>query len=245
MTVHPAHGNRWRRARLAVTADLFAAGVVLAAAAHVLGRHYAASPAYPFKALALYAAVAAVLAVAAPRPSTGDAFGAANRVTLWRVAVACLFAGLIGEAGAVAAARAGLIAGTALFFCLDGLDGWLARRAGAASAFGRHFDHETDALFVLVLALLVYDAGRAGPWVVLSGALHYAYLAARLLWPRLRAELPASRRGQVIGFAAAAGLAACLTVLEGWAASLIAAVVLAALVVSFAIDLARLARRGG
>ena len=123
-----------------------------------------ASPAYPFKALALYAAVAAVLAVAAPRPSTGDAFGAANRVTLWRVAVACLFAGLIGEAGAVAAARAGLIAGTALFFCLDGLDGWLARRAGAASAFGRHFDHETDALFVLVLALLVYDAGRAGPW---------------------------------------------------------------------------------
>jgi phosphatidylglycerophosphate synthase len=38
---------------------------------------------------------------------------------------------------------------------LDGLDGWLARRFGLASAYGARFDMEVDGFLILVLALLV------------------------------------------------------------------------------------------
>lgn len=228
---------------LALAAEVAAAGVVVGAVSLVLGRAVGAEPAYGLKATALFAVVGGLAAAAFLRRAPWRRFGAANRVTLWRAGLVCLFAGLLGDPGAVARAAPWLGVGTALFFALDGMDGWLARRAGTTSAFGRAFDHEIDALFMLVLSGLVFDGAKAGAWVLIAGGLHYAYLAARRLGPRPGAELPASRRGAMVGVGAALGLAACLVLVQG--AGVVAGMVVAALAASFAVDLTRLVRRRG
>ena len=69
---------------------------------------------------------------------------------------------------------------------LDGVDGWLARRTRMASAFGARFDMETDAALILVLAVLAWQFGRAGAWVLACGLLRYAFVGAGVLWPWLR-----------------------------------------------------------
>src|SRR6185437_12999615 len=61
---------------------------------------------------------------------------------------------------------------------LAGVDGWAARRSGFASRFGARFDMESDALFVLALAALVYRTGQAGAWVLTLGAMRYIFVAA-------------------------------------------------------------------
>ena len=48
-------------------------------------------------------------------------------------------------------------------------DGPAARRSGIASRFGARFDMETDALMILVLAVLAWRWDRAGAWVLLPG----------------------------------------------------------------------------
>ncbi|MEK7257571.1 MAG: CDP-alcohol phosphatidyltransferase family protein [Bacteroidota bacterium] len=57
----------------------------------------------------------------------------------------------------------------------DGLDGWLARKNGNASAFGALFDAETDALFVLAAGFLIFEKGLLGGWVLAAGLLRYLY----------------------------------------------------------------------
>ena len=61
---------------------------------------------------------------------------------------------------------------------LDGVDGWLARRHRIASAFGARFDMEIDALLILALSVLAWRHEKAGAWVVASGLLRYAFVAA-------------------------------------------------------------------
>jgi phosphatidylglycerophosphate synthase len=144
---------------------------------------------YPVKALLFYAAGAALAWRALghgahPQPR----FGAANRVTLGRLALAALLAALLGEAlprppleASAALPVAWLIVAAAtLAALLDAVDGALARRSGLASDFGARFDMETDAAFTLVLSALVLQAGQAGPWVLAAGLMRYAFVAAGL-----------------------------------------------------------------
>jgi len=102
-------------------------------------------------------------------------FGAANWVTGARVV---LLAGLplAPEHGGAA-----VIGGSLLFVAADGVDGWLARRSGQASAFGAFFDKETDALFLLLLCALAVFEGRLGGWVFGVGILRYAFVGAVFL----------------------------------------------------------------
>lgn len=94
-------------------------------------------------------------------------FGAANRITLGRLAGMATVAALLGEAVPAAppsAAPVGgwvLIVAATLIAVLDAADGALARRQGLASNFGARFDMETDAAFTLVLSALVWQAGQA------------------------------------------------------------------------------------
>lgn len=116
-------------------------------------------------------------------------FGSANQITLVR---AVLVAGLASRVGQPATLP---VAWSVLFIAivavlLDGVDGWVARRTGTVSAFGTRFDTETDAALILVLAILVWQYGKAGPWVLLSGLLgQRRKLKKRAIFCRADAEL--------------------------------------------------------
>lgn len=172
-------------------------------------------------------------------------FGAANRITLLRFALAAVLAALVGEPTARGAAAAWAVVVVAtLAALLDAADGPLARRSGLASAFGARFDMETDAWFTLVLCALVVHFDKAGAWVLASGLMRYAFVAAAWALPWLAAPLPPSRRRQAVCVAQITALIVCLgPVVPRPAASLLAALALAALAASFAADLYRLARR--
>jgi phosphatidylglycerophosphate synthase len=120
---------------------------------------------------------------------------------------------------------------------LDGVDGWIARRTRTASAFGARFDMETDALLILVLSALVWRAGKAGAWVMASGLMRYAFVAAAFVWPWLQEPLEPSRRRQAVCVVQiAALLVALLPAVGAPAASAVAAAALALLAWSFVVD---------
>jgi phosphatidylglycerophosphate synthase len=163
-------------------------------------------------------------------------FGPANQITTLRAILVALTAGLIGEPQVpiVAAAAGGA---SLLVTALDGVDGWLARRARIASAFGARFDMEIDALLILVLSILVWRFGKAGAWVVASGLLRYVFVAAGWVWPWLTAPLPASRRRQTICVLQIAGLTlAIVPVIVPPFSTVLAAFALVVLTGSFFVD---------
>lgn len=179
-----------------------------------------------------------------PRP-----FGAANWVTLCRAAIA---AALLAAAALLLAtgqpASAGLrwlaVSSAVVALCLDGIDGYLARRLGAATAFGARFDMETDAFMVLALAALVWSLGQAGSWVLASGLMRYIFVGGGWLWPVLALPLPPRKRRQAFCVAQVVALilavAPPITPLWGGAICLAG---LASLSYSFGVDLAWLANQ--
>ena len=163
-------------------------------------------------------------------------FGPADWVTAIRAILTALLAAMLIPSAPPAGANAVVIASVAA--ALDGVDGWLARRTRTASAFGARFDMETDALLILVLSALVWKSGSAGAWVLASGLMRYAFVAAAAVWPWLRQPLEPSRRRQTVCVVQVVTLiAALLPSLEPAAASAIAAAGLVALTWSFLVDI--------
>jgi len=118
--------------------------------------------------------------------------GACNAVTHLRGSLACLLAMPLAAPASFADPRLGwTIFGIGLVvLCLDGIDGWLARRARLQSAFGARFDMETDSAFALLLAALAWAGGTAGPAMILLGGARYLFWGATFVWPWLAAPLP-------------------------------------------------------
>ena len=177
-------------------------------------------------------------------------FGSANRVTLSRLGAMALMAALVGEAfprtplDAMPAAAWWLVVAATLTAMLDAVDGALARRSGLASAFGARFDMETDAAVTLVLCALVVQAGQAGVWILASGLMRYAFVAAAFIWPWLNGPLQPSKRRQTVCVVQITTLIVCLgPVVPPLLASALAAISLALLTLSFAIDVRTLARQ--
>jgi phosphatidylglycerophosphate synthase len=171
-------------------------------------------------------------------------FGAANSVTLVRAGLIALLAGLIGytQGDLVNSWGPSVIALIALL--LDGLDGWLARRENIASPFGARFDMEMDALFTLVLAMLVFQGGKVNAWVLLLGAMRYLFASAGLILPWLRRPLPAMKWRQTVCVIQVSVLIACLapSVGPGFANGL-TTIALLLVIVSFAKDTVWLKRK--
>ncbi len=169
--------------------------------------------------------------------------GPANLVTGSRALLVTLLAAVALEPAGVAAGW-WLIGTATVAALLDLADGWLARRSGLASAFGARFDMEVDALLVLVLSALVWRQGKAGAWVLASGAMRYVFVAAALVWPWLNRPLPPNRRRQTVCVVQIAALIAALAPIVDVPVSVsLAAVSLTLLTWSFAVDVAWLAGR--
>jgi phosphatidylglycerophosphate synthase len=198
---------------------------------------------YPLKAAAVFATIAVVAASFRRAHHPFPRFGAANQITAVRAIVVALIAGLVGEPRRPEMAAAA-VAGGLLATLLDGVDGWAARRTGMASDFGARFDMEVDALLILTLAVLVWQYGKAGVWVLLSGLLRYLFLAAGWLVPWLRQPLPPSRRRQTICVVQIAGLLLALwPAVTTPASAAVAAIALLALCYSFVVDTLWLSHR--
>ncbi|HZT52229.1 MAG TPA: CDP-alcohol phosphatidyltransferase family protein [Stellaceae bacterium] len=181
----------------AAAGQLAVPGISLAAAVQPLGWRG------QVLALALYGAIGALALRGLGAHAPHRRFGMANAVTAARAAAAALLLGAWGEAALSQsppgdAMRWVLTAVAAAALASDGLDGWLARRYRLSSDFGARFDMETDALLVLALALLVFTAGQAGIFVLLSGAMRYLFVAAGRAVPALAAPLPPSRRRKAV-----------------------------------------------
>jgi len=118
-------------------------------------------------------------------------FGAANLVTALRLLLVSLLSVALHRAAG------GLLAALVLAtLVLDGLDGWLARRAGLASPFGAHFDMEVDALLVLTVSAELFFSRRFGWWILSGGVLRYFYVLCVALWPPRGGSMPRTLLGR-------------------------------------------------
>ncbi len=174
-------------------------------------------------------------------------FGVANALTLLRLIATCLLAGFTVEAiigvpptDDTAWKLFALCAGALI---LDGLDGFAARRLGLTSAFGARFDMEVDAFLILVLSVMALALGKAGVWVLLSGLLRYAYVAAGAVWPVFTRPLAPALRRKVIAVIQGCTLAALLMpVMQPPVSAIAAAGALLLLIYSFGADILMQAR---
>ncbi|PYD00755.1 CDP-alcohol phosphatidyltransferase [Microbacterium esteraromaticum] len=146
----------------------------------------------PSSALAglTFTAAVGAFAVLMHRRHSHRRLGAANVVTLVRMAIAALLLGIVPAGGvALTVPPVAVVVGVGtLALALDGVDGLLARRQGTASSFGASFDMEVDAAFGLVLAILAMQ-GPAGPIALVLGLPRYLFAIAVVLLPWLNGPL--------------------------------------------------------
>jgi phosphatidylglycerophosphate synthase len=208
-----------------------ALGVILAYLADWAGTYVVAG-------LAGYAIVSVIVVVRVGSRRGRSGFGIANQVTLLRAGLVCLASGALLAGGSSSASEWSLVALVAAALSLDAADGWLARRLRLASGFGARFDLEIDAWLILVLALLVWQSGRVGPWVLAIGLLRYLFVLASWYLPALRGPLPPSRRRQIVCVQQSVTLLVCLLPPVGnLFANVSAGLALLALLASFASDI--------
>ncbi|MFJ6572650.1 CDP-alcohol phosphatidyltransferase family protein [Streptomyces sp. NPDC091292] len=208
----------------------------------LLGAALGLGPAGWLTGLAFTAVTWAVLTRAVhrtwPRP-----FGPANRVTLARATLVGGVTALVADSFESPPPVTVLVALVTVALVLDAVDGHVARRTGTSSPLGARFDMEVDAFLILVLS--VYVAASLGAWVVLIGAMRYAFVAAARALPWLRSPLPPSTARKTV--AALQGVVLLVTgadVLGRGAATALVFLALAALVWSFGRDVRWLWRTG-
>jgi phosphatidylglycerophosphate synthase len=235
-----------RRLQRSARSNLMVAAIVLSGVAAALAHGAGLGASYLYTVMLVFAAGGSLMLLNIGSHLPHEYFGSANRVTLGRFALTCLLAAMIGAPPALnTVVTSGCIAVVAtVAVLLDGVDGWLARSSGTASAFGARLDMETDALLVLVLSVLVWQFERAGVWVIASGLMRYAFVAACRIWRWLQRPLPTSLRRKAVCVLQIVSLITCIApiVPVHWATAC-AALGLALLVYSFSADIVALARQ--
>ena len=193
--------------------------------------------------LALGGAAAIVAALSREGAFPHRNLGWCNVVTLLRGGGIAVLAGLVlVPAGALGWA---LVALATLVALLDALDGWVARRTGMQSRLGARLDVESDVAFALVLAALAVAQGQVGLWFLALGLLRPLFLLAGRIWPVLAAPLPdAAWRRFMAGVQMVVQVALLAPVLAPPVSTLIGAALLGAMMLSFAVDMRWLIRRG-
>ena len=217
-----------------------AAGLVLVATG-VIGTRFS----YPLQSVTVLAVLLTGVLSAAGDDHPYDRLGLANYVTAARAALVALIAGVVGHPATLAMLWT-LVSLAILSSALDGVDGWVARRTQMTSEFGARFDMETDALLILVLAILVWQHEKAGAWVLGCGLMRYGFVAAGWLLPWLAQPMRSTWRGKAVAVGQVLALAGALVpIVPPRISTLVAACALATLTWSFAIDIRWLSRRPG
>jgi len=200
------------------------------------------SPAPAVLATVTFLAATCVVVYLATGAGLVRRFGAANSVTLLRLALGCILVGSLLDnsgrpidSGLVSALAVGILA-------LDGLDGWLARRFDTETKFGGRFDMEVDAAVIAVLSLLAWVWDRADGWVLLIGAMRYGFVAAGQIYLWLQAPLPPRLRRRIVCVPQMLALAIALAPWTADQASMVLALALTILTASFALDVTWLFR---
>ncbi|WP_351222635.1 CDP-alcohol phosphatidyltransferase family protein [Streptomyces sp. NPDC002133] len=176
-----------------------------------------------------------VLTRALRRAQVGP-FGPANRVTLARTTLVGGVTALVAESFVSRPPTVLLTALITVALVLDAVDGHVARRTGTESCFGARFDMEVDAFLILVLS--VHVALSLGAWVLVIGAMRYAFVAAARVLPWLRGPLPPSMaRKTVAALQGIVLLVAAAGIVPRPAAYVAVLAALAALVWSFGRDM--------
>lgn len=186
----PSAVGRGLRGGSPVLAEALAVFLAGAAMLIALGMLLGDAPAI-VAALAFYLLGGSIAALRLRTSYPHHEFGLCNAITLLRLAMTSALLVLFfapGPPPAIAIWLAFAVAVVSL--ALDGVDGWAARRANLTSGFGARFDMEVDSVLALVLALLAYDLGHAGPWIIALGLPRYVFLAAGHALPWLRDDLP-------------------------------------------------------
>jgi len=227
-----------RRASPSAVRDLALGALPLAAVSSATCWLLGVPTSHVLHALGLYLGLAAVVLWRLPWDLPASGIGPANRVTLARVTLVLPVTALALRAGPLPLLGYWWVLALAtVAMVLDGVDGLVARRTGSQGAFGARFDMEVDALLLLALSGLLWQSGKAGPWVLLIGALRYLFVLAGAGWPALRQPLPPRSRRKAIcvvqGVALVAGVA---PIVPGGLATVVAAVALVLLGYSFAVD---------
>lgn len=120
-------------------------------------------------------------------------FGSANWVTSVRLVSLLGLAALIDARQPLAASALAW-----LVFCLDGLDGFLARRTHSESSFGALYDAEVDASFSMLLTWALFQLGHAGAWVLIGGLLRFVYVLSLYFTRVSEVEAPRSTLGRYV-----------------------------------------------
>ena len=105
---------------------------------------------------------------------------------------------------------------------------------------------ETDALLILVLSVFVWYYGKAAAWVLACGLMRYAFVASGWMLPWMAGPLRPTLRGKAVAVGQFLGLSLALApTVPTPTSDITAAVTLAVLAWSFAIDVGRLWREEG
>lgn len=239
----PKVRQRWPAS---VVGRYIVACLVLAPMASALGFALTGAPAGAAAALLAFALMAGIAGRALVRSYPHEQLGIANMVTLSRSAIIAALCGLLVTPGLLTGNDQlawAVLAITIFSLSLDGVDGYFARRQGLTSAFGARFDMEIDSIFALLLAILCWQSGKAGAWVLVLGGMRYLFLAAALAWPWLLAPLPERFSRKAICVIQIGVLIALLApIISGPLSWTIAAIGTALLVFSFGRDVVWLAR---
>ena len=213
---------------------------------------------YAVVTVVLFVGLVLVVFARLPAGHPGPGIGAANRVTLFRAALAlpvlalsvvALAPHVVDAAGTRAVMADGVawwvIVVSTIAMVLDGLDGRVARRTQTTSDFGARFDMEFDAALIMALSVLVWVAGKAGPWVLAIGLMRYVFVAAGFAVPALTGALPERFRRKVVCVVQGVVLLVALgPIIPRPMAVGVAAAGLAMLTWSFAVDVVWLLRAG-
>ena len=193
-------GSRRKRLRSTDKALIVASVALLMslAALQIFAPHFGLASVV--SAIVLWTVICTLIRVSIAR-HPHDVFGLANCITLARALTTTLLASAIPVAAQLTQFDHWLwaISITAtISLCLDGLDGYIARRQSMVSDFGAQFDMEIDALLSLVIVLFLWQSDELGIWILALGLLRYLFLAAAIWLPALKAKLYPSMRRKAI-----------------------------------------------